>query len=50
MKVGGRLIVPVGDEYAQELLSVTRGEREPVVRNLGGCRFVKLIGEAGWPG
>ncbi len=49
LKVGGRMIVPVGDESLQELLLVTREEKKPNVRNLGGCRFVKLIGEAGWP-
>jgi len=50
LKPGGRLIVPVGDEYSQSLLSVERRDPEPRIVDLGGCRFVKLIGKAGWPG
>jgi protein-L-isoaspartate(D-aspartate) O-methyltransferase len=50
LKPGGRLIVPVGDEFGQRLLSVEKHEPDPYVVDLGGCRFVKLIGEAGWPG
>jgi len=49
LKPGGRLIVPVGDEYSQSLLSVERRDPEPRIVDLGGCRFVKLIGKAGWP-
>lgn len=46
---GGRLIVPVGDQWSQTLLAVERAEPDPRVRELCGCRFVKLIGAAGWP-
>jgi protein-L-isoaspartate(D-aspartate) O-methyltransferase len=49
LKPGGRLIVPVGDEFAQRLLSIEKRDPEPRVIDLGGCRFVKLIGQAGWP-
>ncbi len=45
---GGRLIIPVGDEYIQELKRITREGDEFKEESLGGCRFVKLIGEAGW--
>lgn len=45
----GRLIVPVGSDEHQELLRVVRGEGGPVLDELCGCRFVKLIGAAGWP-
>ncbi|SMC51854.1 protein-L-isoaspartate(D-aspartate) O-methyltransferase [Desulfocicer vacuolatum DSM 3385] len=46
---GGRLIMPVGGLMSQELL-LARKDRQGVVSidNLGGCRFVKLIGQHGW--
>ncbi len=46
--VGGRLVIPVGDRYAQDLIKVTRDEKGIHKKNLGGCRFVKLVGEHGW--
>lgn len=49
LKMGGRMVIPVGDEDLQTLLAVTRRESEPDVHNICGCRFVKLIGAAGWP-
>ena len=50
LKPTGRMIIPVGDELSQSLLVVERGNGRPVTRELCGCRFVKLIGRAGWPG
>lgn len=46
---GGRLIVPVGNEVDQDLLRVTRTQGSPRIESLCSCRFVKLIGAAGWP-
>jgi protein-L-isoaspartate(D-aspartate) O-methyltransferase len=50
LKVGGRLVMPVGVEFnAQQLLLVTRTSTEEYQQeNLGSVRFVPLIGEAGW--
>ncbi|MBI2339052.1 MAG: protein-L-isoaspartate(D-aspartate) O-methyltransferase [Deltaproteobacteria bacterium] len=48
LKEGGRLVIPIGDEDEQYLARVTRRNGEPVVENLGGCRFVKLVGKFGW--
>lgn len=49
LAVGGRLIIPVGDEHSQELIRVIRHADGSVSQqNLGGCRFVKLVGEHGW--
>ena len=45
---GGRMVVPVGDEWTQTLTVVRRTADGPQTRSLGGCRFVKLVGEAGW--
>jgi protein-L-isoaspartate(D-aspartate) O-methyltransferase len=46
--VGGRMIIPVGEAGLQDLFQVIRREDEVVRKNLGGCRFVKLIGKHGW--
>jgi protein-L-isoaspartate(D-aspartate) O-methyltransferase len=45
---GGRMIVPVGDQHAQELIKVYKDEDGIRRTNMGGCRFVKLVGEHGW--
>jgi len=50
LAVGGRIVVPVGDRSTQRCLRVTRvGEAEYAEEDLGGVRFVPLVGEAGWP-
>jgi protein-L-isoaspartate(D-aspartate) O-methyltransferase len=46
---GGRLVVPVGDESQQDLIVVEKTESGPRTTPLCACRFVKLIGQAGWP-
>jgi protein-L-isoaspartate(D-aspartate) O-methyltransferase len=48
LAVGGRMVIPVGSRYEQELYKVTRGRDKSIVRNLGGCRFVSLIGKNAW--
>jgi len=48
LKVGGRMVIPVGDEHSQELLKIVRLKDGFQQEELGGCRFVKLIGEEGW--
>ncbi len=44
----GRLVIPVGDAYVQDLIRVTKTKGEMKKEDLGGCRFVKLIGKYGW--
>lgn len=44
----GRIIIPVGDRYSQELIKVIRKEEGLEQKGLGGCRFVNLIGVHGW--
>jgi len=46
--IGGRLVVPVGDPYSQNLIRITKTEQGMKKEDLGGCRFVKLIGRHGW--
>lgn len=48
LAIGGRMVVPVGSRYEQELYKITRGRDKNVVQSLGGCRFVSLIGEGAW--
>ena len=45
---GGRLVIPVGSRYVQELYKITRRKKGNIVENLGGCRFVSLIGKDAW--
>lgn len=50
LKIGGKLIMPVGSDYYQELLLVMRiSEDQYQTRNLGGVVFVPMIGKHGWP-
>jgi len=46
--IGGRLVIPVGSRYLQELYKITKHKKKNVAQNLGGCRFVSLIGESAW--
>jgi protein-L-isoaspartate(D-aspartate) O-methyltransferase len=48
LAIGGRLVIPVGSRYMQELYKITRGKKKNTIENLGGCRFVALIGEDAW--
>jgi protein-L-isoaspartate(D-aspartate) O-methyltransferase len=48
LRTGGRLVVPVGNQHTQELLKIDRSHNNFQQTNLGGCRFVKLVGEYGW--
>ncbi len=45
---GGRMIVPVGNQHSQDLVKITKEKNRVHKSNLGGCRFVKLIGAHGW--
>jgi len=48
LKEGGRLIVPVGSDQSQRLIKVTKLKGKPYTKDLGACRFVKLVGRHGW--
>jgi len=48
LAVDGRLVIPVGSRYEQDLYKITKRKDENIVDNLGGCRFVSLIGEDAW--
>jgi len=48
LAIGGRLVIPVGSRFVQELYKITKRKKKSVVQNLGGCRFVSLIGKDAW--
>jgi protein-L-isoaspartate(D-aspartate) O-methyltransferase len=50
LKVGGRLVIPVGDRGRQRLLIAEKREEGVDVRHGTECTFVPLIGKEGWPG
>lgn len=49
LAVGGRLVAPVGNPHSQDLIKLVKEKTGIRQSNLGGCRFVKLVGEHGWP-
>ena len=48
LKVGGIMVVPVGDRLQQDLKIVKRTPSGFDVQSGGGCVFVPLIGRNGW--
>jgi protein-L-isoaspartate(D-aspartate) O-methyltransferase len=49
LKNGGKLVIPVGGKFVQDLQLVEKALNGRIVkRSLGGCRFVPLIGSEGW--
>lgn len=45
---GGYLVAPIGNELEQTLIRLQRTAEGVKRQNLFQCRFVKLVGEAGW--
>lgn len=45
---GGRLVIPVGSHWQQELMKISKNKEGNKVENLGACYFVPLIGEGAW--
>lgn len=51
LKVGGRLVLPVGDSReSQRLIRVTKTQLGVKQEDHGACAFVPLIGQHGWEG
>jgi protein-L-isoaspartate(D-aspartate) O-methyltransferase len=50
LRMGGRLVIPVGEEKDSQQLTrvIRRGDDQFDYEDLGGVRFVPLIGEAAW--
>jgi len=45
---GGRLVIPVGSRWQQQLMKVTKLKEGNRTEDLGACYFVPLIGEGAW--
>lgn len=49
LNIGGKLVIPVGDDQKQMMLRITRtGENDFEREELANFKFVPLIGEKGW--
>lgn len=48
LAVGGRMVIPVGSRFEQQLVKVVKRQAGYQHENLGGCRFVPLIGQGAW--
>jgi protein-L-isoaspartate(D-aspartate) O-methyltransferase len=46
---GGRMVIPVGSLYHQDLQLIFKHGKETATKYLDPCQFVPLIGKQGWP-
>ena len=44
----GRIVIPVGNSFSQDLLLGIKEKSKLKITNYGGCVFVPLVGEYGW--
>ena len=49
LRAGGRMVVPAGSRWQQELVVVTRRAGGDEQRSITPCRFVPLVGEGAFP-
>ncbi len=50
LKWNGRMVIPVGPRWQQNLVKITRTPEGDLVDDLGACFFVPLLGEGAWNG
>lgn len=48
LAIGGRMVIPTGSRYIQELCKVVKSKDGNRIIKMGGCRFVALIGKNAW--
>ena len=48
LAIGGRMVIPIGSRYVQDLYKITRHKKRNIFKNLGSCRFVPLISKDAW--
>ena len=48
LSIYGRIVIPIGSRYDQELVKVTKLAKVNITEYLGGCRFVPLISPEAW--
>ena len=49
LKVGGTMLIPIGERNVQRLVRVRRSARGFLEEKLMECSFVALVGDHGWP-
>ena len=50
LKEGGRMVIPIGNNFSQVLTVVRKKDGKKVEEPYFGCTFVPLIGREGWDG
>jgi len=48
LKENGRIVIPVGNSFSQDLLLGRKIKGKLKIQNYGGCIFVPLVGKYGW--
>jgi len=48
LKENGRIVIPVGNSFSQDLLLGRKVKGKLKIQNYGGCIFVPLVGKYGW--
>lgn len=48
LKDNGRMVIPVGSSYQQDLLLILKRSDSYISKTICGCIFVPLIGKKGW--
>ena len=48
LSVGGRMVIPVGSRYLQNLYKIIKKRKRNLILDLGGCSFVSLINKEAW--
>jgi protein-L-isoaspartate(D-aspartate) O-methyltransferase len=48
LAMGGRMVIPVGSSVSQKMVKLVKDEQGIHKSDLGGCRFVRLVGQYGW--
>lgn len=48
LKDNGRMVIPVGSSYQQDLLLISKRSDSYISKTICGCIFVPLIGKKGW--
>ena len=49
LAIGGKLVIPVGDESQQTLMVLEQNNKGLSRHDVIACRFVPLVGRQGWP-
>lgn len=50
LKVGGRMVIPIGERSSQTLKKIVKEEKGIATSSLTSCLFVPFLGASGWSG